>query len=252
MGAEVMSAKREQLRQLIEASEQIVAFTGAGISTESGIPDFRSPGGIWSRMKPIDYSDYVSSVEARRESWRRRLEATEWQQAKPNRGHLALAELHRRGRLHAVVTQNVDGLHQRSGIPDERVVELHGNATYARCLACSKRFELEPLLEEFRRTDEPPSCDACSGIVKSATISFGQPMPLDEMARADEIVATCDLLLVLGTSLAVYPAAGYPLQAKQHGARLAFVNRDPTDQDRFADLIVHDEIGPTLAAAVEL
>ena len=247
-----MSSAVEQLREQLSGAERIVAFTGAGISTESGIPDFRSPGGTWSRVKPIEFQDFVSSKEMRREAWRRKVESEHTLgAAQPNRGHQALFALYQAGKLSSIITQNVDGLHQASGLPADRVIELHGNATYASCLSCQQRYEPEPLLVGFRETGEPPECERCGGIVKSATISFGQPMPADAMRRAEEETVSCDLFLVLGTSLVVYPAAGFPLIAKRCRARLVIVNREPTEQDGLADLVVHDEIGVTLGDAVE-
>lgn len=246
-----MSKPIERLRALIADSSRIVAFTGAGISTESGIPDFRSPGGIWTKYQPIDFGDFLASEEMRRESWRRKIATDRTMgQAEPNHGHLALAALRGRGSLSSVITQNVDGLHQASGIPDERVIELHGNATYAACLSCSRRYELEPILQAFRENEELPVCGDCAGIIKTATISFGQPMPVIPMRRAEEETTSCDLFLAIGSSLVVYPAAGFPALAKQSGARLVILNRDPTDLDRIADLVVHAEIGETLKAAV--
>ncbi len=182
----------QDLERLIAEASRIVAFTGAGISTESGIPDFRSPGGIWTRYRPIDFSEFMASEDARRESWRRKIGSDPTiAQARPNRGHLALAELRRLGKLLAVITQNVDGLHQQSGIPDDEVIELHGNATYAGCLECRQRYELAPIVAAFREREELPVCqrpnlagDACGGIVKTATISFGQAMPERAMRRA--------------------------------------------------------------------
>jgi NAD-dependent deacetylase len=240
----------EKLRRLIGSSRRLVAFTGAGISTESGIPDFRSPGGIWSRYRPIDFREFLSSQEARRETWRRRIgTGATFSAAQPNRGHQALATLHQRGVLSCVITQNVDGLHQASGIPAERVIELHGNATYAACLACGDRYDIPPLLDRFRATEEPPQC-GCGGWIKSATISFGQPMPEDAMRAAESEAVSCDTFLVLGTSLTVYPAAGFPRLALESGARLAIVNRDPTDLDPRAAVVIHGDIGPALSAAV--
>jgi len=245
------SSAIEMLAALIAASRDLVAFTGAGISTESGIPDFRSPGGIWSRYRPIDFREFVSSHQARRETWRRRIATGDTlAAARPNRGHQALATLLRRGILSRVITQNVDGLHQESGVPGDRVIELHGNATYASCLDCAERFEMAPLLDRFRATDEPPVC-SCGGWIKSATISFGQPMPERAMRAAEAAASTCDAFLVLGTSLRVYPAAGFPRLALESGARLAIVNREPTDLDPAAFVVHHGEIGPALAAAVE-
>ena len=230
-----------------------VVFTGAGISTESGIPDFRSPGGIWSRAAPIDFQRFLASEEARRETWRRKLEIDrDMSRALPNHGHRAVAELVRSGRVLAVVTQNIDGLHQLSGVPGDALVELHGNGTYARCLRCRERHELEPILRAFRADEALPTCSRCGGIVKTATISFGQPMPEEEMRRAEAVSRDCDLFLVIGSSLVVYPAAALPGMAKAGGAALVILNRDPTDYDALADLVLHREIGPTLRAAIDL
>jgi NAD-dependent deacetylase len=241
----------EQLHALIGGAKRIVAFTGAGISTESGIPDFRSPGGIWTKYQPIYFDDFMSSEEMRRESWRRKFATDETMlKAEPNAGHRALARLVEQGRMSAIITQNVDGLHQRSGVPDSRVVELHGNTTYATCLDCGHRHELEPIRKAFLGKDELPVCEKCDGIVKTATISFGQAMPEIQMARAQDATMACDLFIVLGSSLVVYPAAGFPQIAKRKGAKLVIVNRDPTDQDDNADLVIHAEIGPTMSRVV--
>jgi len=241
----------ERLREMIGSAQRIVAFTGAGISTESGIPDFRSPGGIWSRYKPIYFDDFMASEEMRRESWRRKFATDEVMlAAEPNAGHRALAKLVEQGRMTAVITQNIDGLHQRSGVPDAKVIELHGNATYASCLDCGHRHELEPIKKAFLGHGKLPLCEKCDGIVKTATISFGQAMPEIAMARAQDATLACDLFIVLGSSLVVYPAAGFPRLAKRMGACLVIVNRDPTDQDQDADMVIHGEIGPTMSRAV--
>jgi NAD-dependent deacetylase len=241
----------ERLRDMIGSAKRIVAFTGAGISTESGIPDFRSPGGIWTRYKPIYFDDFMCSEEMRRESWRRKFATDEVMlKAEPNAGHRALAKLVEQGRMSAVITQNVDGLHQRSGVPDSKVIELHGNATYAACLDCGHRHDLEPIKKAFLGSGKLPLCAKCDGIVKTATISFGQAMPEIAMARAQDETMACDLFIVLGSSLVVYPAAGFPRLAKRKGAKLVIVNRDPTDQDSDADMVVHDEIGPTMSRAI--
>ncbi|MBN9513612.1 MAG: Sir2 family NAD-dependent protein deacetylase [Alphaproteobacteria bacterium] len=241
----------DQLREIIGSAKRIVAFTGAGISTESGIPDFRSPGGIWTRYKPIYFDDFMASDEMRRESWRRKFATDETMlNAEPNAGHRALAKLVEQGRMSAIITQNVDGLHQRSGVPDAKVIELHGNATYASCLDCGHRHELAPIRTAFLGKGVLPLCEKCEGIVKTATISFGQAMPEIPMIRAQEAALACDLLIVLGSSLVVYPAAGFPRMAKRNGARFAILNRDPTDQDDDADLVIHNEIGPTLSRAI--
>ena len=193
-----------RLRELLFSCERMAAFTGAGISTESGIPDFRSPGGIWTKMQPIEFSDFMASEEMRRESWRRKIRFDPTlSKAQPNRGHRALAELVEQGICPSVITQNIDGLHQASGVPDDRVIELHGNATYAACLDCSTRYEFEPILENFRRDETLPICDSCGGIIKSATISFGQSMPVPAMQRSEEQTLACDLFLSIGSSLVV-------------------------------------------------
>jgi NAD-dependent deacetylase len=239
----------DELRELIAASRCAVVFTGAGVSTESGIPDFRSPGGFWTTHQPIQFSDFIASKEMRRESWRRRIAAEEaFGTAQPNRGHRAIASLVRQGKVSAVITQNIDGLHQRAGVPPERVVELHGNSTYAVCLGCGRRYELGPIFVAFKQSEEPPVCDNCGGHVKTATVSFGQAMPVEAMRRAQLETESCDLFLAIGSSLVVYPAAGFPSLAKRNGARLAIINRDPTDLDSIADLVINLEIGPTLGA----
>jgi NAD-dependent deacetylase len=240
-----------ELAQMIEAARSVVVFTGAGISTESGIPDFRSPGGIWSRMQPIYFQEFVSDPAKRRETWRRTFSGEmRWTGAKPNAGHLAVARLVKAGKVTAVITQNVDNLHQDSGVPGDMVIELHGNASYAACLECGERHELAELKEAFLKAGEIPYCRRCGGLVKSATISFGQAMPEAAMARAERATCDCDLFLVLGSSLVVYPAAGFPLMAKRRGAQLAIVNRDPTDLDLYADLVLNDEIGVVMQAVV--
>ena len=236
-----------ELARMIRAAERMVFFTGAGISTESGIPDFRSPGGVWSRMKPIEFSDFVNSPDARRESWRRRFSgADKLNSAQPNVGHLAIAQLIGSGKASAVITQNVDNLHQDSGVPETQVIELHGNASYASCLACGERYELEDLRGQWQETGEVSACRHCGGIIKTATISFGQPMPLKQMKDAEHETSLCDLFIVVGSSLVVYPAAGFPELAQRLGARLVILNREETPLDSIADLVVHQEIGPTL------
>jgi len=238
---------RLALKAMIEKAVRVVVFTGAGMSTESGIPDFRSPGGVWSRMKPIYFQEFVASEDRRREAWTRTFSgAAGWTGARPNAGHLAVARLISSGKAGAVITQNVDNLHQDSGVPADRVIELHGNASYATCLECGLRHELAALREPFQERGETPACRACGGLVKTATISFGQPMPVEAMVRAEFEARACDLFLVLGSSLVVYPAAGLPLLAKRHGATLAIVNREPTEQDSYADLVLNDEIGPVM------
>ncbi len=241
----------EYLETLLRESQRAVIFTGAGISTESGIPDFRSPNGIWSKTTPIYYQDFLASEDARREAWRRKMIADrEMRDAQPNRGHRAVAELVRRSDAACVVTQNIDGLHQKSGIAEDRIIELHGNTTYASCLECRARHALEPILEDFARDETLPLCRECGGIVKTATVSFGQAMPPAAMQRAEAETLGCDLFLAIGSSLVVFPAAGFPVLAKQNGARLVIINREPTDVDALADLVLNTEIGATLGDAV--
>ncbi len=245
-----MSAS-QQLADLLDLAERVVIFTGAGISTESGIPDFRSPGGMWSRTTPVYYQDFLSSEDERKRAWRQKLEMQQDMGiAEPNRGHRAIEKLVRSGKVTHIITQNVDGLHQRSGVPDEQVVELHGNGTYAKCLDCERRYELAPLLDAFEQDETVPQCASCGGLVKTATISFGQAMPEDPMRMSEHAANHCDLFIAIGSSLVVYPAAGFPIVAKQAGASLVILNRDPTELDRYADLVLNEEIGPTLGEAV--
>jgi NAD-dependent deacetylase len=250
-GAAMPSSANDELKQLIVDANKVVAFTGAGISTESGIPDFRSPGGIWTKYQPIDFRDFMASEEMRRESWRRKFATDEtMRQATTNAGHRALARLHEDGKLTALITQNIDGLHQASGVPDDAVIELHGNSTYATCLDCSARHEIHWAKQVFGCDETIPICTACGGIVKTATISFGQSMPEEPMRRAQEATLDADLFIVLGSSLVVYPAAGFPIMAKENGARLVIINREPTDQDSLADLVINAEIGATMGYVV--
>ena len=245
--------KIDQLRSMIADCKRGVAFTGAGISTESGIPDFRSPGGIWTKYQPIQFQDFMRSDEMRRESWRRKFATDKiMRKAAPNKGHLAVAKLVQIGKISSVITQNVDGLHQEAGAPDEKVIELHGNTTYATCLDCGKRFEIDEIEKTFQKDETLPICDKCGGIIKTATISFGQAMPQREMQLAQEETLACDFFLAMGSSLVVFPAAAFPEMAKRNGARLAIINRDPTGFDNIADLVIHAEIGSTLSQAVDL
>ncbi len=240
-----------RLRHLLAQARRAVVFTGAGISTESGIPDFRSPGGIWTRQTPIYFDAFLASESARRETWRRRFASDPvMRAARPNRGHAAVAELLREGTAAAVITQNIDGLHQASGVPADKVIELHGNTTYATCLDCAQRYEIDALRPAFERTGAAPLCGLCGGFIKSATIAFGQAMPAAAMRRAEQETLEADLFLAVGSSLVVYPAAGFPELAKRNGAALVIVNRDPTPLDDLADLVVNRAIGETLGTAV--
>lgn len=239
-----------QLKQMIDTSSRIVVFTGAGISTESGIPDFRGPNGIWNKITPIDFGDFVGSEDVRRESWQRKFSGDgSMAKAEPNTGHFAINELVRAGKITHVITQNVDGLHKKSGVPDESIIELHGNANYATCLDCHQRYELADIERSFMADGTIPYCDNCQGIIKTATVSFGQPMPIEEMQRAEEATFNCDMFMAIGSSLVVYPAAGFPRMAKQNGAKLVILNNEATDLDPIADLVIHKPIGVTLSAA---
>ncbi len=238
----------DRLGRLIDGARVILPFTGAGISTECGIPDFRSPGGLWSKNQPIAFDAFLASQQMRDEAWRRRFAIEDsFAQAKPGRGHLALASLYRAGKAPALVTQNIDNLHQASGVPPRDVIELHGNTTYALCLDCAKHYELSWVRQQFVAANErAPVCPDCGGYIKTATVSFGQPMPAQAMQRAEELTLACDLFLAIGSSLVVWPAAGFPLMAKRNSARVVIVNRDPTEFDDVADLVVRQDIGDVL------
>jgi len=244
----------ERFRHLLDEATNVVFFTGAGISTESGIPDFRSPHtGLWNKIKPIEFQDFVASEEIRQESWRRRFTGErKMEGAEPNAGHYAIARLIENGRAAAVITQNVDNLHQNSGVPDDKVIELHGNSTYAACLRCGTRYEMADVEQQFTARGRVDPCGSCGGIIKSATISFGQAMPERAMRRAQAATEACDLMVVAGSSLVVYPAAGFPEYAKQLGSQLVILNREPTPLDGIADLVLHREIGPTMSFVVGL
>ena len=248
MIASDLEAAIASLRKLIEAAQVVVPFTGAGISTECGIPDFRSPGGLWTKNQPIPYDAFVASSDMRDEAWRRRFAMEEsFAKARPGRGHRALASLYQVGKIPALITQNIDNLHQTSGIAARDVVELHGNTTYAICLDCTERYELAWVREQFEESGQrAPDC-ACGGHIKTATISFGQAMPPDAMQRAEALTKSCDLFLAVGSSLVVWPAAGFPLMAKRNGAALVIINREPTEFDDIADLVVRNDIGDVLA-----
>jgi NAD-dependent deacetylase len=241
----------ELLGDMIAQASTIIPFTGAGISTESGIPDFRSPGGLWTRNRPIPFDEFVASEDARAEAWRRRfaMEST-FAGAKPGRGHRALAQLYRAGKVPAIITQNIDNLHQVSGVAADDVIELHGNTTYARCIGCGRDYALTWVKQRFDEDGKAPDCTVCEHPVKTATISFGQAMPADEMLRATELAKRCDLFLAIGSSLVVWPAAGFPAMAKHCGARLVIINREATDQDDLADLVLRYDIGETLGPFV--
>jgi NAD-dependent deacetylase len=246
-----LAASIATLQEMIQDARIVAGLTRAGISTESGIPDFRSPNSPWMRNKPIPFEVFVQSAEARREAWRRKFTMDDlYRGARPSQGHLGIASLVASGRMPAVITQNIDGLHHASGLSENQVIELHGNGTYAKCLSCGRRHELDWVRRHFEAEGDPPECIACGGILKSATISFGQSMPEGPMRQAQKLTASCDLFLVLGSSLVVYPAAAFPVFAKENGANLVIVNREPTPLDEAADLVIHAEIGSVLSAFI--
>lgn len=238
---------RAELAQMLAESADAVAFTGAGISTECGIPDFRSPDSAWKRHPPVPFEKFLQDAEARAETWRRKFAMDDhYAGARPGRGHRALARLVADGIVSAIVTQNIDGLHEASGVPTEKIVELHGNGTYAACLDCGSRHELADIRQYFERAQRSPECE-CGGFIKSATIAFGQAMPQAPMRRAREATLRCDLFVAIGTSLVVYPAAGFPAAAKENGAALVIINREPTPLDGIADFVLRGDIGEILA-----
>ena len=247
-----MDRQINELREIIRHGQRGVVFSGAGISTESGIPDFRGPEGLWKTVTPIDFQEFVNSEERRRERWRRTFTGdNKMSMAQPNAGHLAVARLVQAGKVSHVITQNVDGLHQRAGVPDEQVIELHGNSSYAKCLDCDKRYEHDDLRGPFLTEGIIPMCSECGGIVKTATISFGQPMPVYATQMAEDVSLACDFFIVAGSSLVVYPAAGFPVIAKRNGAALVIINNEPTELDSICDLVIHQQIGPTMSAVVD-
>lgn len=239
----------ELARSWIRQAERVAVLTGAGISTESGIPDFRGPRGVWTRNpgaeKMATLQHYVADAEVRRLAWRSRLESAAWR-AEPNAGHRALVELERSGRLLALVTQNVDGLHQRAGSSPELVVEIHGTMHQVACLACGERSPMELTLERVRAGEPDPSCRRCGGILKSATISFGQSLVQEDLARAERVAQECDLLLAIGSTLSVYPIAGMVPVAKGCGARVVILNGESTEMDSLADAVLRGPIGELL------
>ncbi|MFP6769152.1 MAG: NAD-dependent deacylase [Planctomycetaceae bacterium] len=237
----------DQLARWIAEARCTVVFTGAGISTESGIPDFRSPGGVWATSQPVYYDDFVTSESSRLEYWRQKSEAfTEFADATPNIGHQVLADWEARGQLHGLITQNIDGLHQDAG--SKKVLEIHGTARSVACLDCAWRDDTGPWNEKFNAEGVPPTCPDCGGHVKHATVSFGQSLDADVLSQSFAWIHECDLFLALGSSLVVQPAANMPVVAKQQGAQLVIITRDNTPLDRDADLVINGSLGETLVA----
>jgi NAD-dependent deacetylase len=242
-----------RVAEWIEGAGRITVLTGAGISTDSGIPDFRGPQGVWTKNpaaeKAATLQHYVADPDVRRAAWRTRLDSPAWD-ARPNAGHAAIVDLERQGRLHAVVTQNVDGLHQRAGTDPDLVVEVHGTMWWTRCLSCDDRRTMAEALERVRGGEDDPPCLVCGGIIKSDTISFGQALVPEVIDRAMRVSGECDLLLAVGSTLSVYPVAGCVPRAKAHGARVAIVNAGPTEMDSIADAVLDGQIGEILPALV--
>jgi NAD-dependent deacetylase len=243
------------VRGWVRDARDVVVLTGAGISTDSGIPDFRGPQGVWTKnpqaekMATLQY--YMSDPEIRKRAWKSRAEQLA-RELRPNRGHLALVELERRGQLHTLITQNVDGLHQAAGHARQKVIEIHGTMREVMCMACGERAPMERALARVHAGEEDPDCRSCGGILKSATISFGQSLVAEDLRRADSAARSCDLLLAIGSTLAVYPAAAVVPTAKECGARVVIVNAEPTEMDRVADIVLRgsiSEILPQLVAA---
>ncbi len=243
----------ETIRSWVDGAERVVVLTGAGISTDSGIPDFRGPQGLWTRNpeaeKLATLQHYLADPEVRKRAWRSRLESAAWR-AEPNAGHRALVVLERRGKLDTLITQNVDGLHQVAGISPERVIEIHGTMREVNCLSCGERAPMERVLERVRAGEENPACRTCGGILKSATISFGQSLVQADLARAGEAARRCDLMLAVGTKLSVWPIAGVVPAARDAGARVVILNAEPTEMDELAHAVVRGSISAQLPRIV--
>ncbi len=251
--SDLQASEIEEVRSWIDAAERVVVLTGAGISTDSGIPDFRGPQGVWTKNpeaeKMSTIQHYMADAEIRRRSWRMKLGGSE-QKREPNAGHRALVELDRSDKLHLLITQNVDGLHHDAGSDPDRIVEIHGTLREFMCMGCDDRGPIGVVLDRVRAGDEDPSCAKCGGILKSATISFGQGLVAEDLARADRAAQTCDLLLAVGSTLGVYPIANVVPVAKQCGARIVIVNGGPTEMDAMADAVLRGSISEILPRIV--
>ncbi len=243
----------EQLAQLIVQSRKVVVFTGAGISTESGIPDFRSPGGIWSRYDPEDFTihKFLSGPTARKTIWKMSIEGGLLTEAEPNLAHHAIAELHRLGKLDCVITQNIDGLHQKAGVPEDKVFELHGNMQWVVCLSCGSRFPMPEVLRKIKEGVEVPDCPGCQGILKPDAVFFGEALPEKTLREAIRRAQNCDLMIVIGSTLVIYPAAYIPTYATEAGAKLAIVNLTPTPFDQHAEVVIRGKAGEIMSRVME-
>ena len=236
-----------EAKKWIASSTALVGFSGAGISTESGIPDFRSPGGVWSQNRTVMFDEFLHSREGRIEYWRQKVAMwPEMRDAEPNAGHKAFADLYHQGKLKVMITQNIEGLHQKSGLPEDAIIELHGTTVTCECLTCGNSISMDEASRRVESGDPAPECEACGGFYKPATISFGQSLNQKDLMLASAAAEGCDVMIAVGSSLQVHPAAGFPVVAKQSGARLIIINRDPTPLDSIADLVLHDEIGAAL------
>lgn len=244
-----LESAHDYITQFIRSCESIVIFTGAGISTEAGVPDFRSPDSPWRLHPPIPFQDFMADEKARSEAWRRKFTMDDiYRHVGPGATHRWIAKGVARGQVRRIVTQNIDNLHQRSGVPSERIIELHGNGSYARCVSCEQRHEINAIRAHFENKGTPPSCEGCGGIVKSATISFGQKMPLDAVRQAAADMRMVDGVIVLGSSLVVRPAADLPVLAKEAGSRLLIINREKTPLDGLADCVIRGDLPAVLPA----
>jgi len=245
--------KTEQLAQLIKQSSKVIVFTGAGISTESGIPDFRSPGGIWSRYDPEDFTiqKFLSGPAARRTIWKMSLEGGLLTEAKPNLAHHAIADLYQLGKLDCVITQNIDNLHQKAGVPEDKVFELHGNMERAICLSCHKRFPMPEVLRKIKEGVEVPDCPECQGILKPDAVFFGEALPQGTLREAIRRAQNCDLFIVIGSTLVIYPAAYIPTYAREAGAKLAIVNLTPTPFDDYTEVVIRGKAGQIMSEVIK-
>jgi len=248
-----LDALAQRVADLIINAKKIVVFTGAGVSTESGIPDFRSPGGIWSRFDPDDftYQKFVSDPKARRKQWQMLGEGHLTTLAEPNLAHYAIAELYQLGRLDCVITQNVDNLHQKAGVPPEMVFELHGNMQLAVCLGCGRQYPFDQIKARLDKGEEIPDCEVCHGILKPNAVFFGEPLPSDVLEEATHRSSSCDLFIVIGSTLVVYPAAYMPIYAHQAGAKLVIINLSSTPMDGEATVLIRARAGEAMSQIVD-
>lgn len=240
------------LCDLILQAKKIVVFTGAGVSTESGIPDFRSPGGIWDKYDPDEFTiqKFLSSAETRRKHWKMLSESSLITETKPNPAHYAIAELDRLGKLDCVITQNVDNLHQKAGVPENKVFELHGNMKWTICLSCHQRFPTEELLQRIKQETDVLACPNCQGILKPDVVLFGEALPEKTLTEATRRSQNCDLLIIIGSTLVIYPAAYIPMYAKNAGAKLAIINLSATPLDHYATLVIHGKAGEIMSRVI--